>query len=88
VDRERGAFELSITPLIWDEWVSIGRLPPPAPGFPEDVPRWRWIDIDRKMSGRKARKSPAAADLAEVEEDPFVRAAKLYGLKLRAEKKK
>jgi hypothetical protein len=50
VDRERGAAELSITPKLWDEWVTEGRLPRPAPGFPHSVPRWRWEDVDRCMS--------------------------------------
>lgn len=51
VDRELGAAELRISPTTWDQWVKGGRLPPPAPGFPADAPRWRWADVDRKLAG-------------------------------------
>lgn len=53
VDRETGAAELRISPDTWDQWVKSGRLPPPAPGFPPDAPRWRWADVDGKLAGRK-----------------------------------
>ena len=52
VDRETGAAELGISPQTWDQWVKDGRLPFPSPGFPPSVPRWRWADVDRKMSGK------------------------------------
>jgi hypothetical protein len=52
VDRETGAAELGISPQTWDQWVKDGRLPSPSPGFPRSAPRWRWADVDRKMSGK------------------------------------
>ena len=52
VDRETGAAELRISPQTWDQWVKEGRLPSPSPGFPPSAPRWRWADVDRKMSGK------------------------------------
>jgi len=58
VDRETGAAELRISPETWDKWVDDGTLPKPAPGFPMSTPRWRWEDVDRKLSGR----SPSDAD--------------------------
>jgi hypothetical protein len=82
VDRERGAAELSISPELWDEWVTEGRLPPPAPGFPPSVPRWRWEEVDLRMSGdahttppespitRKRRRSY----VTRPKVDPFVEA--------------
>lgn len=51
VDRMSGSAELRISPETWDRWVDEGRLPPCAPGFPPSTPRWRWADIDRKLSG-------------------------------------
>jgi len=50
--RETGAAELEISPATWDRWVEDGRLPPPAPGFPESTPRWRWLDVEQRMSGK------------------------------------
>jgi hypothetical protein len=50
VSREVGAAELGISPQSWDCWVRDGILPPPAPGFPASTPRWRWLDVDRKLS--------------------------------------
>jgi hypothetical protein len=52
VDRESGAAELRISPATWDRYVAEGRIPPPAPGFPADTPRWRWEDVDNKLAGR------------------------------------
>ena len=52
VDRETGAAELRISPETWDRWVKESRLPSPSPGFPTSAPRWRWADVDRKMSGK------------------------------------
>jgi hypothetical protein len=54
VDRETGAAELRISPETWDKWVVEGILPSPAPGFPDSTPRWRWADVDRKLSGSSA----------------------------------
>jgi hypothetical protein len=51
VSREVGAAELGISPETWDHWVRDGILPPPAPGFPTSTPRWRWLDVDRKLAG-------------------------------------
>jgi hypothetical protein len=52
VDRETGAGELLISPDTWDLWVKEGRLPPPHDTFPASTPRWRWQDVDRRLSGR------------------------------------
>src|SRR5882724_12051308 len=52
VSRETGAAELEISPETWDRWVKSGRLPPPAPGSSPDAPRWRWEDVDNRMSGK------------------------------------
>ncbi|WP_156795632.1 helix-turn-helix transcriptional regulator [Bradyrhizobium icense] len=54
VDRETGAAELQISPDTWDQWVKEGRLPPPWDTFPAGTPRWRWEDVDRKLSGQTA----------------------------------
>jgi hypothetical protein len=64
VDREIGAAELGISPQTWDQWVKDGRLPSPSPGFPTSAPRWRWADVDRKMSGKPD--SDAAAFVASA----------------------
>jgi hypothetical protein len=52
VGRETGAAELQISPDTWDQWVKEGRLPPPCDTFPSGTPRWRWEDVDRRLSGR------------------------------------
>jgi hypothetical protein len=52
VNRETGAAELLISPDTWDQWVKDGHLPPPCDSFPAGTPRWRWEDVDRKLSGR------------------------------------
>jgi hypothetical protein len=71
VSCEVGAAELGISPETWNRWVADGTLPPCAPGFPASTPRWKWADVDRKLS------SPAAAeDSADV--DPFVVRAGLF----------
>jgi hypothetical protein len=72
VDREVGAAELRISPETWDKWVKAGLLPPPAPGFPESTPRWRWEDVDGKLSG----KGKAAAKNGGPDGDEFVQAAR------------
>jgi hypothetical protein len=58
VDRATGAAELVISPETWDQWVKDGRLPPAASGFPDSAPRWRWDDVDAKLSG----KTPASVN--------------------------
>jgi hypothetical protein len=60
VDRETGAAELLISTDTWDQWVKDGRLPPPCETFPSGTPRWRWEDVDRKLSGTKAADTDAA----------------------------
>lgn len=60
VGRETGAAELQISPATWDDWVKEGRLPPPCDTFPSGTPRWRWEDVDRKLSGHKASGADAA----------------------------
>lgn len=66
VSRETGAAELEISPATWDDWVEAGILPPPCMlGTAGTTPRWRWKDVDRKLSGK-----------AESEGDePFFRGA-------------
>jgi hypothetical protein len=60
IDRETGAAELQISADTWDQWVKEGRLPPPCDTFPTGTPRWRWEDVDRKLSGEKASSNDAA----------------------------
>lgn len=52
VDRATGAAELQISPDTWDQWVKAGMLPAACTAFPTGSPRWRWEDVDRKLSGR------------------------------------
>jgi hypothetical protein len=61
VDRETGAAELVISPDTWDLWVKEARLPPPCEAFPAGTPRWRWEDVDRKLSGNVASDTTDAA---------------------------
>jgi hypothetical protein len=61
VARETGAAELQISPDTWDQWVKDGRLPPPCDTFPNGTPRWRWEDVDRKLSGRVVSDTTDAA---------------------------
>jgi hypothetical protein len=71
VDRETGAAELLISPDTWDQWVKEGRLPRPCDTFPTGMPRWRWDDVDHKLSGNQA-----AADI-----DAAIRGAANFGKK-------
>jgi hypothetical protein len=48
---EIGAAELGISAATWDRWVKQGILPPATLGAPESTPRWRWADVDQKLSG-------------------------------------
>lgn len=59
VDRETGAAELCISPETWDRWVDEGRLPASAPGFPATTPRWRWADVEFRMSGKSQNDTDA-----------------------------
>jgi hypothetical protein len=61
VGRETGAAELQISPDTWDQWVKEGRLPAPCDSFPTGTPRWRWEDVDHKLSGTKAAAEADAA---------------------------
>jgi hypothetical protein len=61
VDRETGAAELLISTDTWDQWVKEGCIPPPCDTFPSGMPRWRWEDVDRKLSGKKAADTTDAA---------------------------
>jgi hypothetical protein len=70
VGRETGAAELEISPGTWDDWVKSGRLPPPCDTFPEGTPRWRWEDVDRKLTGQKT---------ASVIEAEMIEKAKNFG---------
>jgi hypothetical protein len=73
VGRETGAAELEISPDTWDQWVKEGRLPPPRDTFPDGTPRWRWQDVDTKLSGRVEAATDTAAYLMGV---PFIAAKK------------
>jgi hypothetical protein len=57
VGRETGAAELQVSPDTWDKWVKDGVLPPPCNTFPEGTSRWRWEDVDRKLTGQKTASS-------------------------------
>jgi hypothetical protein len=71
VGRDTGAAELQISPDTWDQWVKEGRLPPPCDTFPIGTPRWRWEDVDRKLSGTKAA----------IDTDAAIRGAVNFGKK-------
>ena len=60
VSRETGAAELLISPDTWDQWVKDGYLPPPCDAFPTGTPRWRWEDVDRRLSGQGVASTNAA----------------------------
>jgi hypothetical protein len=60
VDRETGAAELQVSPDTWDQWVKEGRLPRPCDTFPAGTPRWRWEDVDRKLSCKQTADTNAA----------------------------
>lgn len=67
VDRVTGAAELRISPDTWDEWVGAGILPKPHPlGITGTTPRWRWADVDRKLSGQ-------GETSAECQPEPYFR---------------
>jgi hypothetical protein len=66
VSRELGAAELVVSPETWDRWVRDGILPAPAPGFPASTPRWRWLDVDRKLAGKNAELTGLESYLAGI----------------------
>jgi hypothetical protein len=70
VDRETGAAELRISPDTWDQWVKEALLPQSCDSFPAGTPRWRWEDVDRKLSGQKA-----------PTDDAFIQGAAFFGKK-------
>lgn len=74
VDRETGSAELLISPDTWDQWVKEGRLPSPCDTFPTGSPRWRWEDVDRKLSGQAA----------VTNADAYIRGAANFGKKKRS----
>jgi hypothetical protein len=47
---------------------NLAQLPKPSPGFPTSTPRWRWADVDTKLSG-SANDAPA---FTNPEDDPGV----------------
>lgn len=76
VSREVGAAELHISPETWDNWVARKILPPPAPGFPDGTPRWRWADVDACLSRRSFEVMHGSAVAHDLQDgnviDPFV----------------
>jgi predicted DNA-binding transcriptional regulator AlpA len=52
VTREEGAAELRISVSTWDDMVDCGQLPEPIRlGRMENIPRWRWADVDNRLRG-------------------------------------
>ena len=64
VSRDAGAAELLISPETWDKWVREGILPPPSPGFPASTPRWKWTDVERRLTSEP--------ELVSITVDPFI----------------
>ena len=80
VSREGGAAELGISPETWDRWVEDRILPAKAPGFPETSPRWRWADVDRKLSGEATGETAPEPPKPSV--DPYIAGlANIHGKK-------
>jgi hypothetical protein len=67
VSREIGAAELAISPETWDRWVREGILPRASPGFPVSAPRWKWTDVERKLTGKQAGITAPDQYLAGIE---------------------
>lgn len=78
VTRETGSAECEVSPETWDRWEREGRLPQRCTGFPDNMPRWRWADVDAKLSGRKP---PEAVEAAPVDDGGVAGAANLRGKK-------
>ncbi len=64
VDRERGAYELSISMDTWDRMVDSGELPRPTIRV-RSRPRWRWSLVIAHLEDK-----PQDEDGSEV--DPFL----------------
>lgn len=64
VSRETGAAELQISTVTWDKWVKDGVLPAACDTFPDGTSRWRWEDVDRKLSGQKVPTAGVDAAMA------------------------
>src|SRR5688572_12885816 len=66
VSRETGAAELDMSVDTWDAMVRAGHLPPAIyVGIAGTTPRWRWADVDAKLS--------AQGKAAETDPEPFFR---------------
>jgi hypothetical protein len=51
VTREEGGAELRVSPSTWDAMVDVGLLPKPYMLGPnQDLPRWRWIEVDNHIA--------------------------------------
>lgn len=51
VSREQGSAELQVSPSTWDEMVECGQIPPPHRlGRFGTILRWRWMDVDKRLS--------------------------------------
>lgn len=67
VTCEEGAAELRVSPSTWDAMVDVGRLPKPyLLGPNQDLPRWRWMEVDNRIAGEHR-------DNAKEEAEPFFR---------------
>lgn len=64
VSRETGAAECEVSVDTWDAMEKAGLLPPRAPGFPQSTPRWRWADVDARLSGKFNPEIDAAVEAA------------------------
>jgi hypothetical protein len=79
VSREIGAAELCISPSTWDRWVAERKLPAPSPEFPADSPRWRWADVDHRLSGKGKEIAP---ETPKPSVDPYIAGlANIHGKK-------
>jgi predicted DNA-binding transcriptional regulator AlpA len=65
VTREEGAAELRVSPSTWDEMVGCGQIPPPCRfGKSGNIVRWRWADVDKRVS---------RSEITDDQPDPFFR---------------
>jgi predicted DNA-binding transcriptional regulator AlpA len=65
VTREEGASELRVSPSTWDEMVECGQIPPPCRfGKSGNIVRWRWADVDQRLSG---------GEITDDQPEPFFR---------------
>lgn len=85
VDRLTGAAELSIPANTWDRWVAEGILPKPCNAFPNGTPRWRWEDVDRKLSG-KAKEDIDSEDT--ITEEELLRRSRNFGKFVRKKRRR